>query len=485
MRGDLLALGAMGALALAGAASPRGGRSMAQRTPYRQKTVDTQVCGSTFSTPEDAFEYVAADFLDTDYFRFFGFQKDHVDKARKKVSAFWKRQGLQPEDAVFAWLTLYVQADVRGRGMGRAAVERLEAKLVKEGVRAVILQAGQPDMDLLDNSLEFWKHMGYQIWPGAYPSYFDDRLMFKVLPKGSRAVEPFALHDFKSVEGRFPAADMDELESDLETFCRVLPGARRLLPKAHLELRPLRQGSTTPQGWYFPDQKTIRLLGFTSMVCHEAVHHLDRVTGTPSEQITWPASYSARGTIEHFKAGLKASPHYLALEQALMVEVPSRLRAKVMEERIFLPDALRMLSEESGHDLNVDQVARQILEARGPFGGVDMKGYRSVPEPLLPAVRKLAGTLPAGIPFSLMKASQADRQRYFKSVSGAESVRNFRSYYLSYHEMMARLVDQFVRRRAVELGRKPPGSTAHDVPEELFLRFEEDVERQVGRLGWR
>jgi hypothetical protein len=265
-----------------------------------------------------------------------------------------------------------------------------------------------------------------------------------------------------------------------------LPGARKVLSKANLELRPPKPDSV-PQGWYLPDSRTIRLQGFTTMICHEAVHHLDRSAGKPTEQICWPASHGASGTLGLFREELKASPHYLALEQALMAHVPTKLRARVKQEAIFLPDALQLLSEETGQDLNVEQVARQILEARGPFGGILTRGYRSVPASLLSAVRELAGTLPVGTPVSFLmkKTSEAERKRYTESVSDAESVQNFRRYYLAYHELLARLVDQFVRRRAAELGRRPPGSTKYDVPEDLFLRFEADVERQLAKVGWR
>lgn len=483
MRGEWLALGAVGALALAGA---RRGALNEPRVPYVQKTHDHRAEGSTFSTPVLAFEDIAIPFLDESYCWFFGLNDGCEEEVGPKVAAAWRRRGVRSDDKVFSLHTLYVQPGVRGRGLGRATVERLEAKLTREGVRAILLQAGQPDPDLLENSVSFWKRMGYKVWPGAYPSWSEDRIMFKVLERGSRSIEPFYLDKFASVAGRFEPSQMDDLEEDLGTFCAVLPGARKVLPKASLDLRPPRL-DLVPQGWYLPDSRTIRLQGYTTMICHEAVHHLDRSAGKPTEQICWPASHGASGTLGSFREELKASPHYLALEQALMAHVPTKLRSKVKQEAIFLPDALRLLSEEMGQDLNVEQVARQIIEARSPFGGILARGYRSVPAPLLPAVRALAGTLPVGVPMSFLVngSTDAERKRYMESVSGSESVQNFRRYYLSYHELLARLVDQFVRRRAAELGRRPPGSTTYDVPEDLFLRFEADVERQLSKAGWR
>jgi GNAT superfamily N-acetyltransferase len=161
---------------------PRPGST--NRLVYRQKTSDHEVTGFVYDDPVNAFNHIAFPFFDQDIWCFLDVDEDHPhadEVADQVVADAWReRYGLRPGDRVFAWDALYVQGDRRGQGLGRAIVTRIEDMFRKDGIRAVILQAGQLDPGLMESSKGFWTKMGYRVWPGDYRSY-DDRIMVKVL----------------------------------------------------------------------------------------------------------------------------------------------------------------------------------------------------------------------------------------------------------------------------------------------------------------
>jgi len=210
MRGDLLVLGSAAALAAGSFLSRRGSSArgsvdphhhpepVVSRIAYRQETPDHEVTGIV-ADPVWAFNHVAWPMLDQDYWAFVGVDADNpdcMDLADDAIAEEWARRGrrpltdaeefgraIGPSDRVFAWDTLYVQGDRRGAGLGRKTVERIEAMFRADGIRAVILQAGQLDPGLLQSSEMFWRRMGYGVWPGVdyTPSNTEDKIMVKVL----------------------------------------------------------------------------------------------------------------------------------------------------------------------------------------------------------------------------------------------------------------------------------------------------------------
>lgn len=175
----------------------RGSRALARPRPaerlaYTQETLDHEVRGIVADSVW-AFNHIAQPMMGRDYWSFLGVDGPNtVKKAEAIIAAEWWRIGRQPlttdedfgraitkKDRVFAWDTLYVQRDRRGAGLGRSIVERIESMFRKDGIRAVILQAGQLDLGFAPSSERFWIKMGYRVWPGEYE--VDDRIMFKVL----------------------------------------------------------------------------------------------------------------------------------------------------------------------------------------------------------------------------------------------------------------------------------------------------------------
>lgn len=185
MNGGLLVLGAVGALAAAGAGLTRlAGSPNRPRRPLSQQGPDHRVQGSVYDDPFDAFDDVIRPFLEEKVYAFFDIDEDEEDDPDAAYEASARQDlsdwGLGPNDPTFAWSTLEVHRSARGRGLGREAVARIEARLKAEGVRAIVLQAGQLDPVAHGNSVGFWTKMGYEEWPGNYGIY-DDRVMIKVL----------------------------------------------------------------------------------------------------------------------------------------------------------------------------------------------------------------------------------------------------------------------------------------------------------------
>ena len=176
MNGRSLTLGLVGALALAGAARRRGS---ADRRPYKQKTNDYNLYGVLHDDPVSAFNDVALPFFDSDYWGALGLDEDNdtTEDAHAIILDAWKSFGGRSDDRVFAWHSLYLQPDVRGKGFGRTTVARIEDMLRKDGVKAIVLQAGT--LDEL-HSLPFWTRLGYEEWPVDY-GYYDDRILWKRL----------------------------------------------------------------------------------------------------------------------------------------------------------------------------------------------------------------------------------------------------------------------------------------------------------------
>ena len=161
----------------------RGSASATDRIPYKQKTNDYTLYGVIHGDPARAFDDVAVLFFSADYWDALGLDEDNAttEDAHEIVLDAWKSFGGRSDDRVFAWHTLYLQPDVRGKGFGRATVARIEDMLRKEGVKAIVLQAGT--LDKL-HSLPFWTRLGYAEWPLVFPEEYgdyDDRILWKRL----------------------------------------------------------------------------------------------------------------------------------------------------------------------------------------------------------------------------------------------------------------------------------------------------------------
>ncbi len=180
MNGAALALGVAGALAVA--SRLRGSPNLADRLPYKQKTANHSLYGVIFGDPIRAFDEIAIPFLDNDYWYFVGVEDDEEreDNARILVLDSWAQVGVLPSDPVFAWHSLHLQPNVRGRGLGRRTVTRIEDLLRRAGVRAIVLQAGSLDEVHGRPSLPFWTKLGYKEWTGEY-GHYEDRILWKVL----------------------------------------------------------------------------------------------------------------------------------------------------------------------------------------------------------------------------------------------------------------------------------------------------------------
>jgi|LauGreDrversion4_2_1035121.scaffolds.fasta_scaffold245535_2 GNAT superfamily N-acetyltransferase len=176
MNGRDLTFGVVGALAVAGAiASRRGSRS---QEGYSQQSDEVELFGSIFTHPVEAFDHIASGFLPPyEYWVLLGVEQDDKADAQREIVRVWASNGVRRDDKVFAWDYIELAEESRGQGMGRATVKRIENLMVSRGVKAIVLQAGQPDGS---PSLHFWKKMGYEEWPGDY-GWNEDRIMFKVL----------------------------------------------------------------------------------------------------------------------------------------------------------------------------------------------------------------------------------------------------------------------------------------------------------------
>ena len=186
MNGASLVLGVAGVLAAGSVARGRSGdRNVAdvdrdvRIQTVRQQGRGYRLLGYLISNPVRAFNDVAVDFLDENYWSFFDMDEPDEAEADREIWSFWSRLGVRSRDKVFALHLLEIEEpDARRKGVGSAAVRDLEASLRSMGVKAVILQAGQ----IYDtgHSLGFWEKMGYKVWPGDY-QWYDDRIMYKVL----------------------------------------------------------------------------------------------------------------------------------------------------------------------------------------------------------------------------------------------------------------------------------------------------------------
>jgi len=162
-----------------GSAARRGSADHAEGIPYKQKTNDHNLYGVIHADPARAFDDVAVPFFDSDYWDALGLDEDNAttEDAHEIILDAWRSLGGRSSDRVFAWHSLYLQPDVRGKGLGRTTVARIEDMLRKDGVKAILLQAG--NLDEL-HSLPFWTRLGYAEWPLEY-GYYDDRILWKRL----------------------------------------------------------------------------------------------------------------------------------------------------------------------------------------------------------------------------------------------------------------------------------------------------------------
>ena len=154
-------------------------RGSEDRRAYKQKTNDYSLYGVLHDDPVSAFNDVAVDFFDSDYWYALGLDEDNAttQDAHAIILDAWTSFGGRSDDRVFVWHELYLQRDVRGKGFGRATVARIEDMLRKDGVKAILLQAG--NLDEL-HSLPFWTRLGYEEWPLEY-GYYGDRILWKRL----------------------------------------------------------------------------------------------------------------------------------------------------------------------------------------------------------------------------------------------------------------------------------------------------------------
>ena len=157
----------------------RGSASATDRIPYKQKTNDYSLYGVLHNDPVSAFNDVAVDFFDSDYWYALGLDEDNAttQDAHAIILDAWTSFGGRSDDRVFVWHELYLQRDARGKGFGRATVARIEDMLRKDRVKAIFLQAGTLDGH---HSLPFWTRLGYEEWPVDYGNY-DDRILWKRL----------------------------------------------------------------------------------------------------------------------------------------------------------------------------------------------------------------------------------------------------------------------------------------------------------------
>ena len=154
-------------------------RGSGDRRPYKQSTETYYLNGVIHDDPVSAFNDVALPFFDSDYWDALGLDEDNdtTEDAHEIILDAWKSFGGRSDDRVFAWHEVFLHPDVRGKGFGRTTVARIEDMLRKNGVKAVVLQAGT--LDEL-HSLPFWTRLGYEEWPVDYGNY-DDRILWKRL----------------------------------------------------------------------------------------------------------------------------------------------------------------------------------------------------------------------------------------------------------------------------------------------------------------
>ena len=184
-----LALGVAAALAGLAALGRSGGRN--STGVLKQRTPEYDLNGVIGDSLVGAFDSIAMNFLDQDYWLFLdidepvrssqacyrGEYENAVAQASAEILDHWGKLGVT-KGPIFEWNLLEIHCQNRGQGLGRAIVIHVEDQLRAQGVQAIILQAG-----MLNNgphSLGFWKRMGYQEWPGDYLEY-DDRIMVKKL----------------------------------------------------------------------------------------------------------------------------------------------------------------------------------------------------------------------------------------------------------------------------------------------------------------
>ena len=136
-----------------------------------------------FSTSRtEAFESIAVEFLGEHYYPFFGFDesKEGVEEeAEELIGERWDNLGVGPRDQVFVLDLFRLPLSRRRRGEGRSIYAQLESRLKEAGIKAIVLQAGNPD-PITGHSIGFWRKMGFEEWPGDY-WMFDDKIMAKVI----------------------------------------------------------------------------------------------------------------------------------------------------------------------------------------------------------------------------------------------------------------------------------------------------------------
>lgn len=170
------------AAVLTGLGWPRDRGSRGVLESIRQRTPSHKLTGILHEDPVEAFLAVAVDALGDDA-NLADFLDVEVDDGQisSEIWSTWQDMGVS-RGPILIIHHLYVYPEERGAGRGAAVVRRVAEEARKQGAAAILIQAADIDGEEIRHPRGFWERMGFKVWPGVYPTWFDgDRFMVKVL----------------------------------------------------------------------------------------------------------------------------------------------------------------------------------------------------------------------------------------------------------------------------------------------------------------
>jgi GNAT superfamily N-acetyltransferase len=149
--------------------------SVSEETPRVDVSVPGIDLQGSFASAAGALTDLIVGLMDDAYLSFWDLDDEGFND---EIVAYLDGLDIRPDDVVFLWHQMDIAPKLRGKGLGRAVVARVEAMARRAGAVAILGQAGQLDVE---HSLGFWQKMpGYAFVAGDYGIY-DDRIFVRKL----------------------------------------------------------------------------------------------------------------------------------------------------------------------------------------------------------------------------------------------------------------------------------------------------------------
>jgi len=295
------------------------------------------------------------------------------------------------------------------------------------------------------------------------------------------------------------AARLHIMSSSMVAICRLIP-RDWLLPKMTFKGLTITVKEGPGSGaWWLPDSHEMKLSGgplAPYLFTHELGHGIDTwLSQRTLNRYGDPRCYASqedtvlRSLVEDLRQQQRpvaARIAALSLRKAMFV-VPEQVRRAILAGGLDLKSAVKLAG--IFDHVEVERTIESAMSCRHPFsGGLDSFSFRSsLPSPLrvndIAALQLFVSMLPVGVPLSMYKHSQNERDLYLSTLDPEIVLARTRGYYLSGTELFARAFDQVIHYRAM-LAHRPIGPRSRPgwLPKSEEPGLDERLTRTLGSI---